>query len=351
MPPETPTFSDSTDKPAPKPNEGLHHALSEELNQALSRHRVRAADPAPAPAPAPAETRITPTFKLPGRADLSVVPVSNGVLELEYGSANFDSRLAAASGYSTLKINDMPQDVRVRQWLNKDGYFFWFQNGQDKREHHHYAAGLKYMNVGSNCRLDVQMEQLDASNKFFSHDGVHGFQTYRNDTDILGYIKNLSQLTGRELGIQARALAQGAQCNDNPYFHLYLSDTYMTMAMKPIVDQVAHGQTPNLDDPMTVRFIDAAISQAKQAERDSRNICAQHRWAPPPNVASPLAPFAYYTDPYHFWAGGFDQARRREQALITLRNLVATKAIGNVVAKSMSNGVDDVLPPALPPRQ
>src|SRR5262249_31026225 len=139
--------------------------------------------------------------------------------------------------------------------------------------------------------------------------------------------KKMSDLSDQVLDIQAQALQQGAIGNKNPYFHIYLSDVYLTQAMKPIVDAVVSGRPVNLGNPETIRKIDAAINEAKVAEQFSKEACYNNTCLPPANVFMPMTPFGYYDDPYHFWGGSLYQAQRREAALATIRYLYTTQAI------------------------
>lgn len=266
-----------------------------------------------------------------------------GVLTLQYGDPDMDQELAAGN-YQRIVINT-PAGVQLKNWEDQNGFFFWFQGGNDSNAKHYYPATAQEMTVNGQT-YDLDSERLQVSQEYAAQasgapsgpTGFTGFQTFSNSTNAITYFERMSQLSASSLSVLQNALASSAYTSKNPYFKIYLADVYTAEAMQPIVSQVMNSGTANLDNPQTLQKIDQAIQLLQAAQQDS----GQYNQSAG-SGALPLWPYSMYTTPgnynsYGYYAGNsLVQSQYREAALTVLRNLITSHALPQIQ-----------LPPALP---
>ena len=267
-------------------------------------------------------------------------PVKGGVLELSYRDPDFDRKLNCGYDYQTLKITDMPPEVKLRHWIDDKGYFFWFPKGSDRESPHHYPRNLRVIEIDGQ-RQDVDLQRIQVSDAHMAKQtGLQtGFYSMGRSTNVLSYFRRMSEVSQSALNYEEEALRQGAQTSNNPYFRIYLSDVLVTQAMQPIIKGMTEGGKVDLGNPETIKKLDEAIEELRRAQKTSLAELQQGNRYPAGNVAPPLSPFLFYSDPYAFWGGSLYQAQRREAALVMVRGLIKSGAFSNIE-----------LPPALPPK-
>jgi len=259
--------------------------------------------------------------------------VKNGVLTLKYGDPDLDKQLAAARNYNTIHI-ETPPGVSIKHWVDQNGYFFWFQNGNDNGAKHYYPPfakqlwtnGHNYDLEAQRLKVDEQFAQFELQNK-----GINGgFSSLDKKSDVMNYVSNMSKLSGNALQVLERNLTDAVRNSDNPYFKIYLADVYTAEAMLPIRNQVLNTNNRWLDTNASVQYLDKAIALLNQVNNDSRGTFAQRGWNPSANIYMPLDPYSIYRDPrntdymYGFWVGSYDQARFRAAALTTIKNMIGS---------------------------
>ncbi len=268
-------------------------------------------------------------------------PITGGVLELRFDDPNFDRKLQSGNRFDTLKITGMPPEMKLRHWVDENGYFFWYQNStENPPKRHHYPGYLKTIDIDGQ-RQSVDMQRIQVSDAYMAKltGTQQGFDSMDRRTDVLTYFKRMSGLSTDALALQEKMLREGAQNSTNPYFRIYLADVLATQAMQPIIRDVTGGGQGNAQNPETVRKLDEALEMLRQAQKLSYDELARGNQYPPGNVSMPLAPYLFYSNPYGFWGGSLYQAQRREVALTFIRGLIQSGALRNIE-----------LPPALPPR-
>lgn len=266
--------------------------------------------------------------------------VHNGTLELKYGDPALDEYLARAK-YQTIDIQ-VPQGVQSKHWVDPTGNFFWFQGGNDNGARHYYPATAKAMTVNGQT-IDLEAQRLKVDEAYASTNG--GFQSFTKTTDAPTYFAKMSGLSAQAMQTLENSLTASVQTSSNPYFKIYLADVYTAEAMQPIVQQVMKGGAASANNPQTLQKLDQAIALTQMAQTDSRSGLAKTNQNPPGNIVMPLDPYEVYSNPnspnsyYGFWGGSLEQARAREVALTTLRNLISSNALPTMQ-----------LPPNLPPK-
>ena len=206
--------------------------------------------------------------------------------------------------------------------------------------HHYLPANLKEIEVngvkGSADELRIQASQ------FFMEEqnGIkNGFASINNNTNSLEYAQRMAQVAAGALNLQEQALRQGVQGSpNNPYFCIYLSDTLVGQAMQSVIQDIKSGRNVNSNNPTTLKKIDEAIEQTRQA----REVAARYGNTYVPSAQMmPLSPYAlnpYFFNPDLYWGGALYQACQREVGLKVIRNLITSGAL------------KFELPPNLPPR-
>lgn len=299
---------------------------------------------APVLRPADATARVADATRV---SDAAVRKPVNGVLELEYGDPGFDKSIAQTD-YHTLKIRNLPETVRLKPWVDKTGYLFSFEGGNDKEAPHYFPPNLKTVQIevwngkqykpftkpADELRISavqgVMAEQRSDKSSFGSFD---------NKTHPYRYAERMSALAEQQLNLQEKALREGAEASPtNPYFRIYLADILIARAIKPVIEDVKAGKDATLDNPETMKRIDQALEELAKA----RLITQKHGDIRVPNTYQqpPLFPFGlnpYYRNPDAYWSGAAYQSYQREVGLTVVKAWIKSGAIKLQ------------LPPALPP--
>lgn len=295
----------------------------------------------------PASDATTRTTDASARVtDAAVKKPVKGVLELDYGDPNFDKAIAQKD-YHTLKIKGLPEDVEIKPWLDKGGYFFWYKNGNDARAHHYFPPNLQTLKVevwtGKHYKpYDKPVDEMRISALQSTMAGEKsGYSSFDSTTNSYAYARKMAGVADAALDLQEKALREGAEASPkNPYFRIYLADVLLARAIKPVLEDVKAGRDVKLDNPETIRKIDAAIEELQKAQEITRKY-GDIRKGPNTRLQPPLSPFGlnpYYYNPDFYWSGAAYQAYQREVSLTAVRAIIKSGAL------------KIELPPALPPR-
>lgn len=266
----------------------------------------------------------------------------NGVLEVAYGDPNFDRKLSAGN-YDTLKISGFPKGEAVSPWVDDRGYFFWFKSGSDNRAHHYIPSNVKNIEING-VRQNMDELRIQASQAYMSEqNGIkNGFASLDAKAHPYEYARRMAGISQQALDLQEKTLRDAAAASpNNPYFRIYLADTILASAFKPVIEGISNNpnQPVSFDNPYTLAKIDQALSELKKAEdvaRQQGNI-----YAPNTQMMPMLSPFAlnqYYYNPDMYWGGALYQAYQREVGLTMMRAWIK------------SGMLKIELPPALPGR-
>jgi hypothetical protein len=281
----------------------------------------------------------------------NTVVIANKTLELSYKDPNFDTKLNYASQngakyFQQIKIDDLPPNVQIKTWIDKNGYFFWYNDGTGTPKEHHYLPDNAMGLAANNARIDLESERLK-DNQAFAQNYLGGFQNFdRNwvpsrdgSVNSTNYYLQLAAGTvaaqkmpggvATALAIQEHALRESVRSSDNPYFKIYLSDINAAQGLKYVKD---NGVQPN--NQYTRQKLDDAYSLSQAAYTQSNGVLAQYNQFPAQNIYLPLAPQrpswdrAHYPDDWMgFWGGSFSQSFGRDQALQALRGAVISNFV------------------------
>lgn len=305
-------------------------------------------------------------------------PVRNGILELSYNDANFARKMASAQGYWNIKINDMPQGVKLKHWADETGYFFFFEGGSgqhlmrirtddgryEMRYRPYYYQGQAKQIEHSGMVRDLEATRLKVNRSIAAPQGSNnGFTDLSRlptspagRADVFTYYFRLSQLGSRALDISEKSLTDAVRNGQNPnnpsdptnpYFRIYLADIKVARAMQPIIRDMMQTGRADLANRETIARLNEAIGILSQVKVDSNNGLTRINQYTPGNVLMPGDPFSIIGDRrnrdyyYGFWGGSYDQAKAREAGLVMLRDLLQSGAFPT----------DIQLPPALPPKR
>ena len=277
---------------------------------------------------------LPPTDRPPERP----APVNKGVLEVTYGEAGFDAKVAQ-NNYTKLVIKGLPKDLQPSPWIDEEngkGFFFWLKNqknpdGSD-RNRHYFPSNLKEIeiaqyqgNIYKPVMINVDEMRIAATQAFMrkQNDQAGGFASYKNATDAYSYAAGMSKVAGQALDYQEKLLREGANSSpSNPYFRIYLADVLAAQAIQPVLQAITSGQTAYFDNPYTRAKIEEAIKETQNA----RKITQQYGdIVKPPSYEMPLSPFSlnpYSYNPDYYWSGASYQAAIREVQLTLLQKAI-----------------------------
>lgn len=270
--------------------------------------------------------------------DQSARPGQQGVIELSYNDPNFDRKLWSGN-YTTLRIKDYPQGVRVNSWVDDNGFFFWYNGGNDNRRPHYIPPGLKNIEInGFTQNVDDLRIQASMASVRESDRAQMGFTSLNQLSSPLEFAQRMGSLGAQELQRQEKFLRQAAdQSPDNPYFRIYLSDVLLAEAFKPIMDQVNSGQSRiDLNTPYTQQKLAEAMQESQRAAQVAQR--GGNLRYPNMSTMPGLFPFFGWGNPDAYWGGALYQAYQRQVGIMMLQQY--TQRFGN--------GLE--LPPALPPK-
>ncbi|MBS2007581.1 MAG: hypothetical protein JST01_11100 [Cyanobacteria bacterium SZAS TMP-1] len=315
-------------------NNGTHQRRPDAMPRAL--------DQLQAPGPTGDAVKI-------GTDATNTVVITNKTLELSWKDTNFDNKLLFASAhgadkFNRIKINDLPPNVVVHTWIDRNGYFFWYDDGQKGPKAHHYLPDNALSLEANNAKIDLERERIK-DNQQFAAENFGGFRnfdrnfvpSYDGTTNSTSYYWKMAGGSTEALAIQEHALRESVRNSDNPYFKIYLSDINAAQALKPLRDRAEQGLPYNVNNDYTRRKIDDALSLSKAAYEQTKGELGKTKQFPSLNVYLPLAPQRPYWD-YNrfpndymgFWGGGFNQSYGRQLSLTSLRGLIMSNTIPRV---------------------
>jgi hypothetical protein len=305
-----------------------------------------------------ADPRINPGADR--QADRTSVPlnIAKGTLELSINDADFDKKLAIAAqtrsrDFNTLKIDDIPDNVRVNYWQDPKGLFVWFDGGTDHNKKHYLPANLTTLELPREKTL-IEDLRVNVNKRYAerSFSGLESFGPNYNPTrdggyNAMSYYMRMSNIASETLDRQEEMLRKAVATSSNPYYKIYLADTLTAQAMKPVADAMIHHHTVDVRNVDTMKKLQEAMSVLDAAAIDSRQNLAQGNRFPKGYDYTPPAPGRPYwnlerypQDYYGFWGGSFDQAMARQANLKLIYGMINT-----------SNAIPRFeLPPNLPPR-
>lgn len=283
--------------------------------------------------------------------------IENHALILSLKDQDFDRKLNYAAAnfkqdFDTLKITDVPTNAKVNYWQDPKGFFLWVKDGGDGNKRHYIPSHLQHLELPQEkttfekLRLEVNdayarqtFGDMASFNRSFN-------PSYDGGASSLKYFAGMSRLSDVALAKQEQALRDAVKTSDNPYFKIYLADTLMAGAVKPVIDGVMSGRAVDLNNPVTLRKIDEAISLLDAAHKDSGGQLGTIGRFPQRNIYEPLMPGVPYWNSrrypdqfYGFWGGSYDQSQARSAALTVIRNHIVNNSFPRFQ-----------LPPDLPPR-
>lgn len=205
-------------------------------------------------------------------------PVVNDKLEIGYNDPNFDHYLSR-SDYKTLKINGLPEGVKLKEWVDDKGYFFWFENGSDNKAKHYMPNNLEkieiqatvdkrglqekpqvrsavdlrvsanegYLAKTAKANID-KMPEGTAAEKAVKDNAKKwaeqntGFRSRQNGSHPLNALNRAVSLASgmQSLDTLEPLVREAADANPhNPYLRLQLADIYLGQSLKPVVDKLS----------------------------------------------------------------------------------------------------------------
>jgi len=206
--------------------------------------------------------------------------LANHTLTLSMFDKDFDAKLQTAArnnpqDFDKLKITDIPANVKVNYWQDPKGLFVWFENGPDGAKKHYLPPNLLNIELPQQTKT-VEAIRLDV-NRNYAAATFSNLQTfdrsfnpsYDGGASSLKYFASMSRLGDDALLKQETALRDAAKTSDNPYYKIYLADVLTAAAVKPIINDFLKNGTADLNNPVTLRKLDEAISVLDAAYRDS----------------------------------------------------------------------------------
>jgi hypothetical protein len=275
--------------------------------------------------------------------------ITNKTLELSVKDPNFDNKLLFASGhgadkFNRIKIDDLPPNVLVHTWIDKNGYFFWYDDGAKGPKEHHYLPNNAFEMQANQSKIDLEQERI-SDNKQFAKANFGGFRnfdrsylpSYDGTTNSTSYYWKMAGATPDALAVQEHALRESVRTSSNPYYKIYLSDINAAQALQPLREQAEQGHSYNPNNEYTRSKIDTALSLSNAAYEQTRSELDKVNQFPSLNVYLPLAPQRPYWDYKHqaddfigFWGGGYNQSYGRQQNLNSLRGLIMSGVVPRV---------------------
>jgi len=282
----------------------------------------------------------------------NTVVISNKTLELSFKDGNFDTKLNyvsqhGADKFNRIKIDDLPPNTVIHTWIDKNGYFFWYDDGRPGPKAHHYLPNNALLLEANNAKIDLERERVK-DNQQFAQENFGGFRNFDRNfvpardgtTNSTSYYWKMAGGSAAALDIQEHALRESVRNSDNPYFKIYLSDINAAQALKPLRDRAEQHLPYNVNNDYTRKKIDDALSLSKAAYEQTQaelGKVGRSNQYPSLNVYLPLAPqrpywdYSKLPDDYMgFWGGGFNQSYGRTQNLTSLRGLIMSNVIPRV---------------------
>jgi hypothetical protein len=279
----------------------------------------------------------------------NTVDIVNKTVELSFKDPNFDNKMmyAATHGadkFNKIKIDDLPSNYVVHTWMDRNGYFLWYDDGTRGPKDRHYLPNNAMSLEANTMHLDLERERIN-DNQQFAKNNFGGFRNFDRSfvpasdgtTNSTSYYWKIAGATPEALAVQEHALRESVRSSANPYFKIYLSDIEAAQALQPLRERAAQGLPFNPNNEYTRGKIDTALSLSKAAFEQTNSALGQVGQYPTLNVYLPLAPqrpfwdYKNKADDYiGFWGGGYNQSYGRQQNLTSLRGLIMSGVVPRV---------------------
>ena len=140
----------------------------------------------------PTQPEVQTNFNRPVGTDRTIGdPVVNGKLTLQYGEPDFDRKLAANPNYQQLSIQGLPDNVRVKHFVDAKGYFFWLDGSGETEQirggdgtvsqrprRHYYSIQAKEIQMNNQTR-DLEATRLKVNEAMAAEGGFKGFSSFK----------------------------------------------------------------------------------------------------------------------------------------------------------------------------
>ncbi len=190
-----------------------------------------------------------------------------GLAELSYNDPDFDKKLWAGN-YNALRITDLPQDVKVSSWVDKNGFFLFYKNGNDDRKPHYLPPSVRTIEANSGVRnADELRLQAQAGARLDKNPVVINFEKVYGRENPLVFAQRMGGIGTQALADLEVTLRKEVVTSPNdPMAHFLLSDVLLGQAFKPIIEQVTSGSDViKLKNPYTDQRLDEAIKERQTA--------------------------------------------------------------------------------------
>src|SRR5262249_3840719 len=150
----------------------------------------------------------------------NTVTIANHTLELSFKDANFDTKLVyaaqhGADKFEKIKIDDLPPNYVIHTWIDKNGYYFWYDDGTKNPKAHHYLPSNAFGMEANNARIDLDLERKK-DNEAFAATYLGGFRNFDRNfvpqrdggTNATSYYWNLAGGSADALAVQEHALRE-----------------------------------------------------------------------------------------------------------------------------------------------
>jgi len=257
---------------------------------------------------------------------------------VRWDDPNLDKRMNQVLPDKTLRLSDMPSNVQLHYWVDKKGYFFWFEGPKVDPRPHYLNSGIQTIEYADK-RDSVAKKIVETREAYMAKNpGVaDGFYASFGKVDALEYYARMSRLSQGVLAKEESFLRQeSGKSEKNPYFRIYLSDVLVAQAIQPIVEQVSKGQPIDFKNPQTTAKLNAALEQSQLAQQYANDGMTTGGWRLPGNAFMPMYPYTMSPDPngpYYFWGGSLYQARQREVAIKALQYFIQSGALTDLLGK------------------
>ena len=153
----------------------------------------------------------------------NTVVIRNQTLELSYKDANFENKIeyAAQHGadrFNKIKIDDLPSNFVVHTWIDKTGYFLWYDKGDNGPKERHYLPNNAFSLEVNNAKIDLESERIK-DNQLFAKEHLGSFRnfdrsyvpSYDGTTNSTSYYWKLAGGSTENLAIQEHALRESVR--------------------------------------------------------------------------------------------------------------------------------------------
>lgn len=257
---------------------------------------------------------------------------------VRFDSGQLDTIMNGPLPNKTLRITGLPPGAEVNYWVDKNGFFLWFDKAGVPFAPHYIKGDLKAVEWNQR-HDDMNATRTKTRDAYMCKHGQplsSFYESLGQNNDSFGYAWRMSQLAQDTLAKEEAFLSKAAQDNKNPYLNLFLCDVLIAQSMQPIIEQFKNQQPIDLKNPQTTAKLQAALEQAQMAIRLSNNGMSHRPYYPPGNVIMPMYPYYNSGDPHafqYYWGGSLCQAQQRELCIRWFQSLIQTGALTDMMNK------------------